>query len=643
MIPGQFDDVDEEDHGTSTATTTVTTATATEKSKPQTLKEDDAVVVLNAIKNSFVTNDAVAGAEVVSDDEDYDDDDDDDDNDYYYDYDDQDNPVASTSATGASVLSSNNMNLQKQTHAVHKMVQKAEHLETTKRILTTDRNDRATTEQCLDPRTRLILFKLISRGFLEQVDGCLSTGKEANVYYAKAGSNSHTSSTGYTTAATPTQPQPQSTESITTSTSITAPTNDNHHNITEFAIKIYKTSILVFKDRDKYVSGEHRWRKGYCRSNPRKMVKVWAEKEMRNYRRIHAAGIPTPVPILLKSHVLIMEFLGTNGWPAPRLKDAILKEKRLREAYVQTIFIMRHMYQRCKLVHGDLSEYNLLWHNQEIYVIDVSQSVESDHPSALDFLRKDASNVNDYFSKAGGGLNVMTTRQLFEFIIEPLVPPNHNDTIINDGNNHNNKANAIEALELARLDEIMAQVDQNTVALSKSSDQARREQSQQEAVDEAVFMSSFLPRSLNQVAEYDIQKLEQGDVEESYATAVASLTGNQDVVDAVSSSKTKSAAVGSTSILNNRTTTGIRENEKVVHFLEGVGENPALEGTTDVDSHPIVTSHDEQGGGPSNEEMAGSEEDEDDEECSDDDEDDDDGDESTGYQKVARTPEARKD
>lgn len=42
----------------------------------------------------------------------------------------------------------------------------------------------------------------------------------------------------------------------------------------EYAIKVYKTSILVFKDRDKYVSGEYRYRHGYCRSNPRKMVKV---------------------------------------------------------------------------------------------------------------------------------------------------------------------------------------------------------------------------------------------------------------------------------------------------------------------------------------------------------------------------------
>ncbi len=45
----------------------------------------------------------------------------------------------------------------------------------------------------------------------------------------------------------------------------------------EYAIKVYKTSIMVFKDRDKYVSGEYRYRHGYCRSNPRKMVKVCAD------------------------------------------------------------------------------------------------------------------------------------------------------------------------------------------------------------------------------------------------------------------------------------------------------------------------------------------------------------------------------
>ena len=100
-------------------------------------------------------------------------------------------------------------------------------------------NEVHTTVWSLSPRrTRLILFKLLSNGFLSKIDGCLSTGKEANVYYARSGVG--------------VGDEPEK----------------------EYAVKVYKTSILVFKDRDKYVSGEHRWRNGYCKSNPRKMVKV---------------------------------------------------------------------------------------------------------------------------------------------------------------------------------------------------------------------------------------------------------------------------------------------------------------------------------------------------------------------------------
>eukprot|EP00980_Cylindrotheca_fusiformis_P030062 scaffold24295_cov122-Cylindrotheca_fusiformis.AAC.1 len=160
-----------------------------------------------------------------------------------------------------------------------------------------------------------------------------------------------------------------------------------------------------------------------------------------------------------------MEFLGTNGWPSPRLKDAILSEKHIREAYVQTILILRHMYQRCKLVHGDFSEYNLLWHSNRVYVIDVSQSVETDHPAALDFLRKDASNVNDYFSKVGK-LNVMTTRQLFEFVTTVLIDEE-------------------EDAELKFLERTMHKVEDSYNNRSQQSEQEQRKLIQQESVDEA--------------------------------------------------------------------------------------------------------------------------------------------------------------
>jgi RIO kinase 1 len=93
---------------------------------------------------------------------------------------------------------------------------------------------------------------MLSNGFLELIDGCLSTGKEANVYYAKAGRiKSGVTSLGDGSVSS-------SSFSNATFAPLLAP------DVTEYAIKIYKTSILVFKDRDKYVSGEHRWRKGYC-------------------------------------------------------------------------------------------------------------------------------------------------------------------------------------------------------------------------------------------------------------------------------------------------------------------------------------------------------------------------------------------
>jgi RIO kinase 1 len=456
---------------------------------------------------------------------------------------------SSSSSSGANHhqhlegLGSSRINLHS-SHKVSTSVTQMQHLESTKRKSHTGRDDRATSEQCLDPRTRLILFRMLSNGFLELIDGCLSTGKEANVYYAKAGkatasstivatTNAAAVAVGATNDAPADDAFPAGSESAPTTTnrSVVAINHGNvatfapllSPHITEYAIKIYKTSILVFKDREKYVSGEHRWRKGYCKSNPRKMVKVWAEKEMRNYRRIYSAGIPCPAPVLLKGHVLIMEFLGNgSGWPSPRIRDAGLSEKRLREAYIQTILIMRHMYQRCKLVHGDLSEYNLLWHNNEVYVIDVSQSVETDHPSALDFLRKDASNVNDFYRKAGN-LNVMTTRQLFEFVT---------DTCIEDDS---------EA-EASAMDAIMNRVDVNVTVMENSTEDERRIRTQQESTEDAVFMSQFLPRSLNQVADYDVVKIEEGDVEETYAIAVAALTGNADVVAAATAASKKNGA-----------------------------------------------------------------------------------------------------
>ena len=127
------------------------------------------------------------------------------------------------------------------------------------------------------------------------------------------------------------------------------------------------------------MSGEFRFRSGHCKGNPRKKVKLWAEKEVRNLKRICMSGkINAPKPVYLKNNVIIMEFVGENGQAAPRLKDAMLtmdKESRDQIAplvYYECVLMMRNLYQTCKLVHGDLSEYNLLFFKKEVWMIDVS-------------------------------------------------------------------------------------------------------------------------------------------------------------------------------------------------------------------------------------------------------------------------------
>nr|KAF6444975.1 RIO kinase 1 [Molossus molossus] len=388
VVPGQFDDADSSD---------------SEKMDLKTIKEEDGILFEDFQNN---VNEKIYEGEIEDEEEDYDDDDD-------WDWDDGvgkltkcyisnggRNPQANRqpSNCNSSKMSTpadkvlrkyeNKINLDKLNvtdSVINKVTEKSRQKEADMYRIK-DKADRATVEQVLDPRTRMILFKMLTRGIISEINGCISTGKEANVYHAST-------------------------------------TNGENR-----AIKIYKTSILVFKDRDKYVSGEFRFRHGYCKGNPRKMVKTWAEKEMRNLIRLNTAGIPCPEPILLRSHVLVMGFIGKDDMPAPLLKNIQLSEFKARELYLQVIQYMRIMYQDARLVHADLSEFNMLYSGGGVYIIDVSQSVEHDHPHALEFLRKDCANVNDFFLKHS--VAVMTVRELFEFVTDPSITPENMDAYL---------------------------------------------------------------------------------------------------------------------------------------------------------------------------------------------------------------------
>ena len=305
-----------------------------------------------------------------------------------------------------------------------------------------DKSERATNEKVLDPRTRMILLQMINRDVVSEVNGCISTGKEANVYHALSQAHDEGMETAHTTL--------------------------------QRAVKVYKTSILVFKDRDKYVTGEFRFKQGYSKSNNRAMVKVWAEKEMRNLKRIYASGIPCPEPVQLRLHVLVMGFLGDGkGNPAPKLKDVEMvdgdAEERWKVLYFQLLGYVRILYQNCRLVHADLSEYNVLYHQDKLWLIDVSQSVEHDHPRSLEFLRLDIKNVSDFFRRKG--VDVMSEKAIFGFV-----------TAAHGGADQTDILDTLQSLFESR---------------SNEDDNIAQE-------DAAVFRNQYIPQTLEQV--YDIER-----------------------------------------------------------------------------------------------------------------------------------------
>jgi len=237
------------------------------------------------------------------------------------------------------------------------------------------------TVEGIDGFSRKILYSLqTNQDVLSKINGSVAQGKEAVIHHAIGGNNEDVSFGA------------------------------------DYAVKIYKTTKVEFRDREKYIEGE--WRFRYyevVKKNPRKMIKIWAEKELRNLKRLQSHGILCPDPILLRKHILVMKFIGHNGYPSPQLEKANLSSEGLLNMYWKCVGIMRKMYQNAGLVHADLSPYNLLVFGENLYVIDLAQAVTTDHAHSSEFLRRDCFNMTKFF-RCRFVPTIMTTRQLFDFI-----------------------------------------------------------------------------------------------------------------------------------------------------------------------------------------------------------------------------------
>lgn len=127
---------------------------------------------------------------------------------------------------------------------------------------------------------------------------------------------------------------------------------------------------------------------------------AWQSAEVDALRRLAAAGVRVPTPINFCDGVLLMELVtDADGDAAPRLNDVLLSEQ---EAIAHHETLLRQVV--CMLctgvVHGDLSEFNILLAADGPVIIDLPQAVDAaGNNHAPRMLLRDVNNLRDFFGR----------------------------------------------------------------------------------------------------------------------------------------------------------------------------------------------------------------------------------------------------
>ena len=209
-------------------------------------------------------------------------------------------------------------------------------------------------DDVFDKETLETITELARKKYYDEVEFVISTGKEGNVFRCRSGNN-------------------------------------------YYALKIYKIETSDFKHMIDYILGDERFKD--VRKDKFEIVKAWTKKEFRNLEELSRARVRVPLPIAFKRNCLVMEFIGDeNGEAAPRAKDRPFEN--MEEKYELVCNYMAKMVKK-KLVHADLSEYNILNNDEELVIIDVGQAVSTMHPKAKDFFERDVLNMSNWFKKYG--------------------------------------------------------------------------------------------------------------------------------------------------------------------------------------------------------------------------------------------------
>ena len=219
-----------------------------------------------------------------------------------------------------------------------------------------DNSERKTGNEIFDKITLETLYKLANQGYIDILNGAISTGKEANV--------------------------------------LTGITDDEKF----VAVKIYRVATSDFKKMDYYLRGDPRF--NIKTKNKRKIIYSWVTKEFKNLTRLHTAGVNVPEPITSSNNVLIIEFIGDeDGNPAQPVRNQ--PPQNPEEFWNKLLVQLKTFVNDAKLVHGDLSNYNILNLDEEPVIIDVSQSVVLDNPISKELLERDINTLVREYTKLG--------------------------------------------------------------------------------------------------------------------------------------------------------------------------------------------------------------------------------------------------